>query len=123
MTTLLNPKGLVIAALLPPGGMTQTLPFLAILVGTVAACGCAWVALGAYLRRRLLGPGAVALLGRAGSVVLAGFAALLLARGLMTGHAASRSRGSVRSRNWVVRIISRMRGWISVRQRVPLNTP
>ena len=80
VTTLLNPKGLVIAALLPPGGMTQTLPFLAILVGTVAACGCAWVALGAYLRRRLLGPGAVALLGRAGSVVLAGFAALLLAR-------------------------------------------
>ena len=30
---------------------------------------------------------------------------------------------AMRFRNWVVRIISRMRGWISVRQRVPLNTP
>lgn len=28
-----------------------------------------------------------------------------------------------RSSNCVVRIISRMRGWISVRQRVPLKTP
>jgi hypothetical protein len=29
----------------------------------------------------------------------------------------------MRRRNWVVRIISRIRGWISVRQRMPLNTP
>lgn len=78
LTTLLNPKGLVIATLLPPGPTTDVLPFLAILVATVAACGFAWVALGAYLRRRLQGPGAVMLLGRTGSVVLVGFAMLLL---------------------------------------------
>ncbi len=30
---------------------------------------------------------------------------------------------AIRRRNWVVRMNSRMRGWISVRQRVPLKTP
>ena len=78
LTTLLNPKGLVIAALLPPGPLLSNLPHLASLIAVVAACGCAWVGLGAYLRR-LSGRRAATLLGRAGSVVLVGFAALLLA--------------------------------------------
>jgi hypothetical protein len=33
------------------------------------------------------------------------------------------SSPAIRRLKRVVRIISRMRGWISVRQRVPLNTP
>ena len=78
VTTLLNPKGLVMATLLPAsGGLATTAPYLALLAASIATCGLSWVALGAFLRRI---PAAARLLGRAGSVVLVGFAALLLVR-------------------------------------------
>ena len=79
VTTLLNPKGLVMATLLPAsGGLATTAPYLALLAASIAGCGLSWVALGAFLRRRI--PAAARVLGRVGSVVLVGFAAILLVR-------------------------------------------
>lgn len=81
VTTLLNPKGLIMATLLPTSaGLAATVPRLLLLAATIAACGICWVALGAFLRRHVLGPAAARVLGRAGSVVMVGFATLLLVR-------------------------------------------
>jgi hypothetical protein len=79
VTTLLNPKELVMATLLPgSGGLAAIAPYLALLAVSIATCGPSWVALGAFLRRRV--PAVARLLGRVGSVVLVGFAAVLLVR-------------------------------------------
>jgi threonine/homoserine/homoserine lactone efflux protein len=81
VTTLLNPKGLIMVTFLPiSAGIAATAPYLLLLAVTIAACGCAWIAFGAFLRRHVLGPQAVRLLGRVGSVVLIGFATTLLVR-------------------------------------------
>lgn len=81
LTTLSNPKALVFTFVIIPhagtGDLARALPYLAGLAALIAGAACVWIALGATLRAgapRLVQAGAFR---RAGSVVLAGFAAVL----------------------------------------------
>jgi threonine/homoserine/homoserine lactone efflux protein len=77
VATLLNPKGLILALLLPPeGGIAG---HAAILAAAILATGVLWVSAGHALAR--VAPGLVAggLVDRVGAAVIAGFALYFLA--------------------------------------------
>ena len=83
VTTLLNPKAIVFVLVIVPylrdGDLTAAVPYLAGLACMIIGVACTWIMLGALLRRRTrtaLGPMVIR---RAGSLVLAGFAGLMLA--------------------------------------------
>lgn len=83
VTTLLNPKGIVFVLVIVPylrdGDLTAALPYLAGLACMIIGVACTWIMLGALLRRRTrtaLGPMVIR---RTGSLVLVGFAGMMLA--------------------------------------------
>jgi threonine/homoserine/homoserine lactone efflux protein len=82
ITTLLNPKAIVFVLVIVPhlraGELSAATPYLAGLAGMIVGVACVWITLGAWLRRgsrHVLRP---LVIRRAGSLVLFGFAALML---------------------------------------------
>lgn len=82
VTTLLNPKAIIFVLVIIPhlrdGDLVAALPYLAGLACLIVAVASTWIMLGAWMRRRtqhLLEPMVIR---RAGSLVLACFAALIL---------------------------------------------
>lgn len=77
VATLLNPKGLILALLLPPeGGIAG---HAAMLAAAILATGLLWVSAGHALARAAPGLVAGGLVDRAGAAVVAGFALYFLA--------------------------------------------
>jgi threonine/homoserine/homoserine lactone efflux protein len=77
VTTLLNPKGLVIGLVLTPhGSLAEVLPYLGCLAATALAASMAWILFGALAigRSGLVAPRTMR---RAGAVILAGFSLFL----------------------------------------------
>jgi len=73
VTTLLNPKGLVLAlVLLPqhPNGSFELLPWIATMAVLIVAIGLAWIAMGATLERALREAGRPDLMYRLSAAVL-----------------------------------------------------
>lgn len=82
VTTLLNPKAIVFVLVIVPylrdGDLPAASPYLAGLACMIVSVACTWIMLGTLLRRRTqtaLGPMVIR---RAGSLVLIGFAGMIL---------------------------------------------
>ena len=83
MTTLLNPKALVLAfGIFPAVGFVGRLPYLAVFGGLVVVTAVGWMAFGALLRRSSKGQLTLRTVDRAAAGVLVVFAVLIGASAL-----------------------------------------
>jgi threonine/homoserine/homoserine lactone efflux protein len=84
MTTLLNPKALIFALGVVPFGAAPVGPYLAGFVLLLVTVAALWIAGGAMLARAAVAGGShPGIVPRAGAVVVAGFALLLITRPLV----------------------------------------
>lgn len=82
VTTLLNPKAIIFVLVIIPhlrdGAFAAATPYLLGLAGMIVAVAGTWIMLGAWMRRRTRHLVRPMVIRRAGSIVLAGFATLML---------------------------------------------